>query len=194
MNSPAGEAPGFARRAAAAFPGGENDSVTGEGEPMAAAGTELRRRAAVGLVASVGATLAAAAMAAFAAATATPLWLVPFATSIVLVMTAPESPQAQPRNIVGGHVLSCVAGFLVLWLLGPSAFAGALAVGLSVLLMTMTRTLHPPAGVDGLLVVTGHLPLVYIVNPVATGALALVGFAYLYHRVTGAARWPAAWW
>lgn len=161
---------------------------------MAAAGTELRRRAAVGLVASVGATLAAAAMAAFAAATATPLWLVPFATSIVLVMTAPESPQAQPRNIVGGHVLSCVAGFLVLWLLGPSAFAGALAVGLSVLLMTMTRTLHPPAGVDGLLVVTGHLPLVYIVNPVATGALALVGFAYLYHRVTGAARWPAAWW
>lgn len=156
--------------------------------------TELRRRAAVGLVASVGATLAAAVMVGFSVGTATPLWLVPFATSIVLVMAAPESPQAQPRNVVGGHILSCVAGYLVLWLVGASPFAGALAIGLSVLMMTLTRTLHPPAGVDGLLVVTGHLPLGYIINPVATGALVLVGFAYFYHRATGAARWPAAWW
>jgi CBS-domain-containing membrane protein len=183
MTARAGRALGFVRRA-----------MTGEGEPMIAAGAELRRRAVIGLVAAAGATLAATVMVGFALATATPLWLVPFATSIVLVTTSPDSPQAQPRNIVGGHILSCFAGYLVLWLLGPSPFAGALAVGLSVLLMTLTRTLHPPAGVDGLLVVTGQLPLGYIVSPVATGALALVGFAYLYRRATGAARWPAAWW
>lgn len=154
---------------------------------------EVKRRAALGLVAGSGAALAAAVMVGFAAASRTPLWLVPFATSIVLVMSVPDSPQAQPRNIVGGHLASCLAGYCTLWLIGDGAIAAGIAVGLAVLVMTLTRTLHPPAGIDGLLVVTGHLPLNYMMMPVGAGALVLVAFAALYHRATGRA-WPQAWW
>lgn len=154
---------------------------------------EVKRRAVLGLIGGAGAALAASAMVAFAVASQTPLWLIPFATSIVLVMSAPESPQAQPRNIVGGHLASCIAGYLALWLIGDGTLAAGIAVGIAVLIMTLTRTLHPPAGIDGLLVVTGHLPLSYMLMPVGAGALALVGFALVFHRATGRA-WPATWW
>src|SRR5215831_527886 len=39
---------------------------------------------------------------------ASPLMLVPFATSIVLVMGSPEIEAAQPRPLIGGHVVSTV--------------------------------------------------------------------------------------
>lgn len=146
------------------------------------------------LIAGVGAGLAAAVMIFYATTSATPLWLVPFATSIVLVLAAPDSPQAQPRNVLGGHVISCLAGYAVLWPLGSSPALGALALGLSVAAMVLTRTLHPPAGVNGLLVVTSHLPLMFMLVPVAAGAVLLVLFAVLYHRATRPAPWPAAWW
>src|SRR5260221_228381 len=39
-----------------------------------------------------------------------PLEVVPFTTSIVLVMAAPDSGRAQPRNIIRGHGLSWLSG------------------------------------------------------------------------------------
>lgn len=58
-----------------------------------------------------------------------PLMLVPFATSIVLVMGMPEAEPAQPRALVGGHVVSAAVGVAIALFVGPSPWAGAIAVG-----------------------------------------------------------------
>ena len=50
-----------------------------------------------------------------------PLASVPFATSIVLVSGSPEAAPAQPRALVGGHVLSALVGLVVLYFAGPHA-------------------------------------------------------------------------
>jgi CBS-domain-containing membrane protein len=130
-------------------------------------------------------------MTALADAAGAPYESVPFVTSVVLVMAAPESPQAQPRNIFCGHVLSAAAGVAVGAFAGPSANAAALAVGLAIALMLAGRALHPPAGINAFMAVTQQAGWSFILAPVALGALLLIAFAYLCHRAGPGARWPA---
>ena len=52
------------------------------------------------------------------------IWLIPpFGASMVLVMGVHESPLAQPKNILFGHVLSALSGVVIFALLG-SNFVG----------------------------------------------------------------------
>jgi HPP family len=51
-----------------------------------------------------------------------PLVLIPFATSIVLVVGSPDVEPAQPRALVGGHLVATLVGLLVLHLAGPQAW------------------------------------------------------------------------
>jgi CBS-domain-containing membrane protein len=57
----------------------------------------------------------------FSVASHFPLAVIPFATSIVLVIGSPDVEPAQPRALIGGHVVSTLTGLLVLKLTGPSA-------------------------------------------------------------------------
>jgi CBS-domain-containing membrane protein len=70
---------------------------------------------------AVGAGVAIAIMEWLAALSGEPFWRVPFVTSIVLVMTLPQSEAARPYAIVAGHASACVAGFAALHLFGSAA-------------------------------------------------------------------------
>ena len=113
---------------------------------------DLRRTAAVA-VGATGAAIAIAVMELLADRSAIPLLFVPFATSIVLVMGSPQTAAAQPRALIGGHLVSTMIGLLVVKVAGPGITAAALAVGLAILAMHLTRSFHPPAGIDPLVVV-----------------------------------------
>ena len=146
------------------------------------------------LAGAAGGMVAIGAMEYFAARNTIPLMAVPFATSIVLVLGSPEVDAAQPRALIGGHLISTVVGLLVLWLAGPTPWAAALAVGLAMLAMHATRTFHPPAGIDPLLVVVNAMPWSFLLVPVAAGALALALFAYCWHLAVRRFDWPTRWW
>jgi CBS-domain-containing membrane protein len=123
-----------------------------------------------------------------------PLMSIPFATSIVLVMGTPEAPPAQPRALIGGHLVSTLAGLIVLELAGPSAWAAALAVGLAIAAMHATGTFHPPAGIDALIVVTYGMPWTFLFAPVAAGAVMLALCAFAWHNLVARTAWPLRWW
>ena len=137
------------------------------------------------LAGGVGGAIAIAAMELASATAAFPLMLIPFATSIVLVMGMPEAGPAQPRALVG---------LLTVKLVGPQPWAAALAVGLAMIAMQLTRTFHPPAGIDPLVVVSHDLSWTFFVAPVAAGALLLAVFAFLWHNLMRRGSWPARWW
>jgi len=113
----------------------------------------------------------------------------PFVTSIVLAMALPESEAAQPYAVIGGHLLSCVAGLAALWLMAPGEAASAVAVGLAALFMLAGRAMHPPAGIDAFLVAGLGLSPGWIVNPVLIGAILLAVFSRLW--AAGERRWLA---
>ncbi len=111
------------------------------------------------LAGGAGGAVAIAAMEWLSDRFAFPLMFVPFATSIVLVMGSPDAEPAQPRALIGGHLISTLVGLIVLQLAGPVPWAAALAVGLAMVAMHLTRTFHPPAGIDPLVVVVNNMSL-----------------------------------
>lgn len=112
-----------------------------------------------------------------------PLLVAPLAASAVLVFAAHDSPMAQPANVIGGHLLSTTTALAVAEVLPPSWWAMALAVGLAIALMTLTRLTHPPAGADALVVTALHPGWSYLLFPIASGAVLLVAAAVLVHRM-----------
>jgi len=152
-----------------------------------------RHHLADGAVAGLGGALAIGAMEWSSQVSQTPLGAIPFATSIVLVMGSPDAEPAQPRALVGGHILSTLVGIAVLAVTGPHAWAAALAVGLAILAMYLTDTFHPPAGIDPLLVVSQNLAWTFLIAPVALGAILLTLFAYAWHHGLRRHPWPRRW-
>ena len=151
------------------------------------------------LAGAVGGAVAIGGMEFFSAFASYPLVAIPFATSIVLVLGSPKADPAQPRALIGGHLVSTIVGLLAVKLFGPAPWVAALAVGLAMIAMHLTDTFHPPAGIDPLVIVTNDLSWGFLLAPVGAGALLLSAFAYIWHNVVahGANKgdtWPLRWW
>src|SRR5215469_14583263 len=131
------------------------------------------------LAGATGGAVAIACMEAFSARAAFPLVAIPFATSIVTVLGSPRAEPAQPRALVGGHLLSTLVGLLVVKLCGPAPRAAAVAVGLAMVAMHLTGTFHPPAGIDPLVVVVNNMSWSFLIVPVGMGTLLLATFAFV---------------
>jgi CBS-domain-containing membrane protein len=120
--------------------------------------------------------------------------------SAVLVFGAPRSPLAQPRNLVGGHVLSALVGVACYQLLaGYEGLAAALAVSTAIAVMHLTRTLHPPGGATALIAVVGseqihRLGLLYALAPAGAGAAILLAVGLLVNNLLPSRRYPEVWW
>jgi CBS-domain-containing membrane protein len=151
------------------------------------------RNGVAGAAAGLGAAIAIGAMEGLSRTSHYPLVIIPFATSIVLVIGSPEAEAAQPRALIGGHVVATLVGVAMLWLTGPQAWAAAAAVGLAVLAMVVTGTFHPPAGINPLLVVANNLPWSFLLAPVLAGAVLLAAFAFIWHRWVRRQPWPQRW-
>ena len=112
------------------------------------------------------------------------IWLIPpFGATMVLVMAVHESPLAQPKNIFFGHILSALSGVLIYFFLGMSFLSIGLAVAISVWVMMITKTIHPPAGANPIIAILGGKGLDFILLPVATGALIIIIFAIIYNKI-----------
>ena len=151
------------------------------------------------LAGATGGAIAIASMELFSASTAFPLVAIPFATSIVTVLGSPRAEPAQPRALVGGHLVSTLVGLLIVKLCGPAPWAAALAVGLAMVAMRLTDTFHPPAGIDPLVVVVNDMSWGFLIAPIAIGALLLALFAFAWHNLVGRGpnrgdTWPLRWW
>jgi CBS domain-containing membrane protein len=114
-------------------------------------------------------------------------WLIaPLGASAVLVFGLPASPLAQPWAVVGGNTLSALVGIACTMAWGSSPGVAALAVGLAILVMFATRSLHPPGGASALLVVlSGVRDPLFALLPVLTHSLVLAAAGMAYNNATG---------
>lgn len=122
-----------------------------------------------------------------------------FGASAVLIYGAIRSPLAQPRNLVGGHVLSAVIGVAAYQLLGSQPWlASAAAVSTAIALMHLTKTLHPPGGATALIAVIGgdsvhNLGFLYALIPAGLGAAVMLIIALLVNNIPRGRRYPEFW-
>lgn len=122
-----------------------------------------------------------------------------FGASAVLVYGAIKSPLAQPRNLVGGHMLSALVGVACWQLFGETVWlAAAMAVSLAIVLMLATKTLHPPGGATALIAVLGgakihSLGFFYVLVPAGAGAVMLLLVALFVNNICPDRRYPEYW-
>nr|WP_320132510.1 HPP family protein [uncultured Holophaga sp.] len=122
-----------------------------------------------------------------------PLLIGSFGASAVLLFGAPDSPLAQPRNLIGGHLFSALVAILLVKTLGPLPWVAALGVGLSIGLMHLTHTTHPPGGATALIGILGHASWMFVAVPVLAGALVLLGMALLTNNLVHHRHYPRHW-
>jgi CBS-domain-containing membrane protein len=122
-----------------------------------------------------------------------------FGASAVLIYGATHSPFAQPRNLVGGHLVGALIGVCTAKLMPDPDwlwFSCALSVSVSIVLMQVTKTLHPPGGATALIANIGSqkikaLGFLYVLSPVLTGVLLLLGVALLVNNIPNNRHYPA---
>jgi CBS-domain-containing membrane protein len=76
--------------------------------------------------------------------------------------------------------------------------AAALAVSITIALMHLTKTLHPPGGATALIVVIGgdavhSLGYLYVLIPVTSGAVVMLIIALLVNNLAPNRRYPEFW-
>ena len=119
--------------------------------------------------------------------------------SAVLLYGAPRSPLAQPRNLIGGHIVSAIVGVACWKLLQPYPWlAAAAAVATAMALMDAARMLHPPGGATALIAVVGSpavhdLGFYYVLVPATTGPVILLAVAVLVNNIPKDRRYPTIW-
>lgn len=119
-----------------------------------------------------------------------------FGASSVLVFGATNSPLAQPRNLIGGHLVSAIIGVTVFKFVAQDIWlASALAVSISIVAMQITKTMHPPGGATALLACIGSekiksLGYGYVLSPVLSGVLILLVVALVVNNLPKNRNYP----
>eukprot|EP01118_Nematostelium_gracile_P019806 TRINITY_DN9337_c0_g1_i1.p1 TRINITY_DN9337_c0_g1~~TRINITY_DN9337_c0_g1_i1.p1 ORF type:complete len:169 (+),score=25.57 TRINITY_DN9337_c0_g1_i1:131-637(+) len=130
-----------------------------------------------------------------------PLLIGSFGASAVLLYAAPASPLAQPRNLIGGHIISSIIGIICCYAMRTASLywiRTTLAVSISIVVMDLTKTLHPPAGGTALIIASDlktfeQFGFMYVVIPVILGNVLMLLVALIVMNIAQARRYPEYW-
>lgn len=122
-----------------------------------------------------------------------PLLLPSFGASAALLYGACHLPMAQPRNVLGGHLISAFIGVSVYWLFGNAWWTIPLGVTLAIVAMTLTYTMHPPGGATAFLAIYTGQDFSFVLLPVGLGILCLIIIALLVNNISSQRKYPDYW-
>jgi CBS-domain-containing membrane protein len=125
--------------------------------------------------------------------------LTTFGSSAVIIFGSSKSQQAQPRSLIGGHLLSALVGVLAYQIFQNQPWlAASIGTATAITVMQLTKTLHPPGGATALIAVIGtqkihDLGFTYIIAPVGVGAVALLLIALIINNLPRNSHYPDRW-
>jgi CBS-domain-containing membrane protein len=123
-----------------------------------------------------------------------PFLLFSLGGSTVFLFVLTETEAAQPRALLGGHIGGALIGILCYQIFGDALWVSVAAVVLTMMFMVVTRTIHPPAGANPLIMVDHHAGFLSVLNPVLAGVLTLFIIAMLWSRLRPGKKYPIRWW
>ena len=125
-----------------------------------------------------------------------------FSAVALILFSTPTSPYGQPRNVIGGHLISATLALVLdsnkellrMNQVVMNAFAPACAIGA----MTWTGLMHPPAAACCLIFVSGgprikNLGYLYIFFPVLLDVSIMVFLALAINNLAPNRKYPVYW-
>ncbi|TWI35837.1 HPP family protein [Paracoccus sulfuroxidans] len=118
------------------------------------------------------------------------LLVAPMGATAFLLFSIPNSPLAQPWSAIVGNTSAALVALTVMLVPMPPPVSIALAVGLAICVMGLTRSLHPPGAAVALATVlevqhAGHPGYVFALSPILLDTALLVLMAVIWNRATG---------
>ncbi len=121
-------------------------------------------------------------------------WLIPpLAASMALIIGGAHFPLSQPRNVIGGHIMSSIVGVLVGGIGIDALWGGALAGALALGVMKLMRMSHSPAAATAMIAVVPAIPRWEFVGLIGSAATILVAVGLVGNRINRA-KYPHYWW
>ncbi|MBW4562384.1 MAG: HPP family protein [Mojavia pulchra JT2-VF2] len=145
------------------------------------------------LLSWLGAFIGIAILAYLTVQTSYPCIAAPFGATAVLVFGVPDSPLAQPRNVIGGNLIAAIVCVTLVQLFGTAPWVMAMAVATTIKLTQLTRTVHPPSGAVALLGVLNNASWNYVLTPILLGSVVIVFCTVIYSSATPGRVYPKHW-
>ncbi|HTP48272.1 MAG TPA: HPP family protein [Casimicrobiaceae bacterium] len=144
--------------------------------------------------AAAGAALALYLVLQFIDPPSAPLFLASLGGSAVFLFGLTRAPAAQPRALFGGHIGGALIGVLCSQVLGDALWVYVLALVLTLVFMLATKTVHPPAGANPLIMMHAHASWIAVWQPVMIGVTVLALVAAAWSRlIPGMMHYPCQW-
>lgn len=140
----------------------------------------------------LGCTLGLGTVSCFSVYYHVPVLIASFGATSMLLFAYPHLPMAQPRNVIGGHIVSAFVGVSMYQLMGMSWISITLAATLAILCMIITNTSHPPGGATALIAVMTGANYTFIFMPIAFGAIILVCCAIIINFFIPTIQYPVS--
>jgi CBS-domain-containing membrane protein len=125
--------------------------------------------------------------------TNSPLLMAPFGATSVLIFGVPDSPLAQPRNVIGGNLVAALVSLTILHIFGSEPWAMGMAVATAIGMMQLTATLHPPSGAVALVVMMTKASWLFLLAPALEGSIILVLCAVVFNNLAHERTYPKYW-
>jgi len=145
------------------------------------------------LFCSLGSFLSIATLAYLSVHTSYPLIAAPFGASAVILSAMPDSPLAQPRNVIVGNCIGAIVCITFVRCFGTDPWVMALSVATAIKLMQLTRSLHPPGGAVALVGVMNSASWDYFFIPVLAGSCIIVFCTIAFNQVSPGRNYPKYW-
>lgn len=115
--------------------------------------------------------------------------------STVLLFAVPHGQLSTPWALFAGNLLSAIIGVTCALFIPAVGLAAAIAVALSILVMHLTRSLHPPGGATALAAVIGGTSITelgywYVITPTLLNCSVLFLVALLFNNIFSWRRYP----
>ena len=142
---------------------------------------------------SIGTFLAACVIGYLAYITNHPIIMGSFGASIFVLFVLPDSPFAQPRNVILGHFITALIGLIFFHLVSPEWWSMALALAFAIIAMQYLRVPHPPAGSNPFIVFLLGSQWEFLWMPTLIGSVLIVIVALFYNNLSNDRSYPKYW-
>ena len=121
-----------------------------------------------------------------------PMAMGPLGASCILVFAAHSGPLSQPRQVIGGHMLSTTIGLISWSIFGKSIVIIVITITIVLILMSLTKTVHPPAAASALVAINFEPGWGYLI-PITIGIVLIVLISMLYNNLFPKRQYPKHW-
>ena len=96
-------------------------------------------------------------------------------------------------NVIFRHFLSSLIGLIFYHFIGNEWWSLGLALATAIAVMIVTRTVHPPAGSNPVIVFLAGAKWTFLITPTFIGAVILVIVALFYINIDRKQHYPSYW-